>query len=47
MNIETIIIKEEDFKESKYNSREWESSVNMKDWTHDYQKKEYIIRIIV
>lgn len=47
MNIETIIIQEQDFHESKYNTREWECSVNIKDWTHDYQKKEYIIRILV
>ena len=45
--IETIIVKDSDWKNSKYRTREWEKSVNMKDWIHDYVKQEYIIRIIV
>ena len=44
--IKTIVIKECDWENSKYRTREWEKTVNMKDWTHNYETKEYIIRII-
>lgn len=46
-NIQTITVSESDWKDSKYRTREWERTVNMKDWTHNYETKEYIIRVIV
>ena len=38
-----VIIKEEDWKNSIYSTKEWEHSVVVKRWEHDYVKKEYII----
>ena len=38
-----IIIKEEDWKDSKYRTKEWENTVELIKWEHDYEKKIYII----
>ena len=40
-----ITIKEEDFKDSKFNTKEWEQRVNIVQWEHNYVTKEYIITI--
>lgn len=37
------IIKESDWKYSKYKTREWEKTVCIKRWEHDYQLKQYVI----
>jgi len=39
-----IKITEEDWKESKYRTIEWEQSVNITYWEHDFVKKIYIIK---
>jgi len=41
----TIEIKEEDWTESKYRTREWEKRVNITRWEHDYVDKIYLITI--
>jgi len=38
-----IIIKEEDWESSIYKTREWEQSVEIIRWEHDYENKQYII----
>jgi len=38
-----IIIKEEDWETSIYRTREWEGSVEIVRWEHDYENKQYII----
>ena len=38
-----IIIKEVDWKDSKYRTREWEKIVDIKRWEHDYELKQYVI----
>jgi hypothetical protein len=38
-----IIIKEEDWGKSIYNTREWEKSVEIIRWEHDFVKKQYVI----
>jgi hypothetical protein len=38
-----IIISESDWKSSIYRTREWERTVNITNWIHDYETKEYII----
>ena len=38
-----IIVKEADWKKSKYRTREWEQSVEIVRWEHDYEKKQYVI----
>jgi len=38
-----IIIKEEDWNNSIYRTREWEQSVEIIRWEHDYEKKQYVI----
>jgi len=38
-----IIIKECDWKDSKYRTREWEKTVDIKRWEHDYELKQYVI----
>lgn len=45
MKTHTFIVKEEDWKESKYRTREWEERVNIVKWTHDFVKGEYEIII--
>lgn len=43
MNKLTVIIKEEDWTESIYRTKEWEDSVDILRWEHDYEKKQYVI----
>ena len=38
-----IIVKEKDWATSKYRTREWEQSVDITKWEHDYEKKQYVI----
>ena len=38
-----IIIKEVDWKDSKYRTRKWEKTVDIKRWEHDYELKQYVI----
>jgi hypothetical protein len=38
-----IIIKEFDWKDSKYRTRKWEKTVDIKRWEHDYELKQYVI----
>lgn len=38
-----IIIKGEDWENSIYNTREWEKSVEIIRWEHDFVKKQYVI----
>ena len=38
-----IIVKEADWENSKYRTREWEQSVKIVRWEHDYEKKQYVI----
>ena len=45
MKTHKIIVKGEDWDESKYRTREWERRVNIIKWTHDYENEEYIIEI--
>ena len=45
-NKKQIIIAEKDWKDSKYRTVEWEQSVTIIKWTHDYEKKQYIIDYI-
>lgn len=39
-----IIIKEEDWKDSKYRTKEWEDTVIITYWEHNYENKNYIIK---
>ena len=38
-----VIVKEEDWIDSIYSTKEWEQSIELIRWEHDYVKKEYII----
>ena len=38
-----IVISEEDYKNSQYSTKEWEQSVIIKNWEHDFEKKQYTI----
>ena len=39
-----IIISEEDYKNSIYNTKEWEQqTVKLIRWEHDYEKHQYVI----
>lgn len=38
-----IIIKEADWADSKYQTKEWERTVDIKRWEHDYKLKQYVI----
>lgn len=38
-----VIIKEEDWETSVYPTKEWNDSVEVMKYEHDYEKKEYII----
>jgi hypothetical protein len=40
-----ITVKEEGFKDSKFNTREWHQRVNIVHWEHDFEKKEYYITL--
>jgi len=46
MSKKRIVIKEEDWEDSVYHTKEWEQSVTIKKWEHDYMKGEYIIDYI-
>ena len=43
MSKKRIVIKEEEWKDSIYSTVEWEESVTINKWEHDYMKGEYII----
>ncbi len=38
-----VIVNEEDWQDSIYRTVEWEQSVQIIQWIHDYEKKQYII----
>lgn len=38
-----ITVQEKDWATSKYRTREWEQSVKIITWEHDYEKKQYVI----
>ena len=38
-----IIIKEEDWEDSKYRTKEWRDTVETIKWVHDYENKIYVI----
>jgi len=38
-----ITINESDWSDSKYRTKEWEQSIDMTEWIHDWEKKIYII----
>ena len=38
-----VVIKESDFDQSKYSKKEWEKSVEIVRWEHNYEEKKYII----
>jgi hypothetical protein len=40
---EQIRIKEQKYKTSKYNTKDWENSVTIIRWEHNYENSEYII----
>ena len=40
-----ITVKEEDWKDSKFSTKEWQNRVNITCWEHDFEKKEYIITL--
>jgi len=40
----TIIFKESDYIHSEYNTKEWEQSVIILRWEHDYESKTYTIK---
>lgn len=45
MKTHRITVKAEDWKASKYRTREWEKRVNIVRWEHDYVNEEYNIDI--
>ena len=47
MSKKRVVIKEENYEDSIYNTNEWNKlpNVDIKKWEHDYVKKEYIIDI--
>lgn len=38
-----VVIEEKDWKNSKYRTKEWEDSVEILKWEHNYETKKYII----
>ena len=42
-SLDILIIKEVDWKDSKYRTRKWEKTVDIKRWEHDYELKQYVI----
>jgi len=40
---QTIVISEDDYSDSIYNTIEWEHSVIIVRWEHDYENKRYTI----
>ena len=38
-----VVVFESEWENSMYRTREWESSVTIKKWEHDYVEKKYII----
>jgi len=47
MKTHKIIVKGEDWAESKYRTRKWEERVDIARWEHDYVANEYTITINV
>jgi len=45
MKTHRIEVSEEDWKTSKYRTREWEKRVDIVRWEHDYENKVYKIDI--
>ena len=45
MKTHTFEVKEADWKDSKYRTRDWERRVNITRWEHDYVAKMYYITI--
>lgn len=45
MKTHTIEVKEENWKDSKYRTREWERRVDITRWEHDFVNKIYKITI--
>ena len=45
MKTHTIEVKEVNWKDSKYRTREWEKRVDIVKWEHDYVDKVYKITI--
>ena len=45
MKTHTIVVKAEDWKDSKYRTREWERRVDITRWEHDFVNKIYKITI--
>jgi hypothetical protein len=45
MKTHTFEVKAEDWKDSKYRTRDWERRVNITRWEHDYEKGMYFITI--
>ena len=37
------IVEESEWEDSKYRTKEWEQSVNIVTWEHNYVTKQYII----
>lgn len=42
-NEQKVVIKEADYAASIYNTKEWENSVKVLVWEHDFEKKIYTI----
>ena len=42
--MKTIIIKEKDWEDSKYRTKEWEMKVVITYWEHNFEKGKYIIK---
>lgn len=40
-----IIVKEEDWEGSKFRTQKWETRVNIINWEHNYEEKEYKITL--
>lgn len=38
-----IVISEEDYNNSQYSTKEWEQSVTIVRWEHDFEEKKYTI----
>ena len=41
-----IKVPESEWVESKYRTREWEQSVEIRHWMHDYENGEYVITYV-
>ena len=39
-----VIVEEADWQDSKYRTSEWDKTVEVISWEHDYMKKIYIIK---